>query len=71
MYHTHSVILSAAKDLMATANGVLVEASRDPSLRSGRQEVLFNTRKLTHLDAVGRLKQASEAAPQTNKPCRI
>jgi hypothetical protein len=38
---------------MAIANGVLVEAPRGPSLRSARQKkILFNTRKLTHLDAV-------------------
>jgi hypothetical protein len=42
MPHTHSVILSAAKDLMAIANGV-VEAPRGPS----RKKILFNTRKLT------------------------
>jgi hypothetical protein len=38
MHHTHSVILSEAKDPMAIANGVLVEAPRGPSLRSGRHK---------------------------------
>jgi len=34
----HLVILSAAKDLMAIASGVLANRAWGPSLRSGRQK---------------------------------